>query len=213
MKSLPARFLSCVAPALLALAFAGCADTKVQQTWTAPAVGAFKFHKIFIVAIAHDDTDRRLAEIAVKEQVTRLPFVTSYQALPDISDLKDKAKVIQAIKASGADGIILLRLTSRDTRVDLGASTASPMEYMVFSDYYGSVYDVGAFYSSDTRNIATDSIFVVETRIFDAKSQKLVWKGETKSTKDAFNDHDIHGIVTEVAEAIKSALQEQQLIP
>ena len=213
MKTPSVRFLALLTAAALALAFAACADTSVQKTWTAPAVGAFKFTKIFVICVAKDDTDRRLAEIAVKQTITRVPTVATYEVFPDIADTRDKKRMIQAVKDSGADGVIVLRLTSRDTKVDIGASNARPMEYMVFSDYYGSVYDAGAFYSTDTRDIGTNTVFYVETRIFDGKSGKLVWTGDTKSTKDAFHDHDVHGIVTEVAENIKNALQSQQLIP
>jgi len=142
-----------------------------------------------------------------------VPTVASYETFPDIADARNKAAMIKAVKDSGADGVIVMRLTSRDTKIDIGASTARPMEYMVFSDYYGSVYDAGAFYSTDTRDMGTNTIFYVETRIFDGKSGKLVWQGDTKSTKDAFHDHDVHGIVTEVAENIRSALKSQDLIP
>ncbi|MEJ1973545.1 MAG: hypothetical protein WDM96_14110 [Lacunisphaera sp.] len=213
MKALITRFLSLALPGMLALVFAGCAATSVQKTWTAPAVGSLKFTKVFVIAVARDDTDRRLAEIAVKEQIKRVSSVASYDVFPDISDTRDKAKVVQGVKDSGADGVIVLRLTTRDTKIEMGASTATPMEYMVFSDYYGAVYDVGAFYATDTRDIGTNSVYYVETRIFDAKTGKLVWKGETKSTKDSFHDHDVHAIVTEVAESIRGALQAQQLIP
>ncbi len=213
MKTPLARILALLAAASLALAFAACADTSVQKTWTAPAVGEFKFTKVFIICVARDDTDRRLAEIAVKQLIKRAPTVASYEVFPDIADTRDKARMVQAVKDSGADGVIVMRLTNRDTKVDMGASNARPMEYMMFSDYYGSVYDVGAFYSTDTRDIGTNTVFYVETRIFDGKSGKLVWTGDTKSTKDAFHDHDVHGIVTEVAENIKGALESQKLIP
>jgi len=207
------RFLLLAVPALAALVFAGCAQTSVQKTWTAPAVGSLKFSKVFVIAIARDDTDRRLAEIAIKNQITSVPAIASYDVFPDISDTRDKAKVVQAVKDSGADGVIVLRLTYSDMSVDLGSSTARPMEYMVFSDYYGSVYDAGAFYSSDTRDIGVNTIYHIETRIFDGKSGKLAWVGTTKSEKDAVHDHDVEAIITEVAQAIKGALQSQQLIP
>lgn len=211
MKKLHLAFLA--ASALASLIFAGCADTSVQKTWTAPAVGSIKFSKVFVIAIARDDTDRRLAEIAVKSQITRIPAIASYDVFPDISDMKDKAKVIQGVKDSGADGVIILRLTSSDTKIDMGATSARPMDYMVYSDYYGSVYDAGAYYSDDRRDIGTNTIFNVETRIFDGKTGKLIWVGHTKTNKDSFNDRDTEGNVTEVAEAIKGALKSQDLIP
>lgn len=210
MKNLHFVFLA--ASALAALILAGCADTAVQKTWTAPAVGEFKFTKVFVIAVARDDTDRRLAEIAVKNVITRVPAIASYEVFPDISDTRNKDKVVQGVKDSGADGVIVMRLASSDTKIDMGTTNARPMEYMVFSDYYGSVYDVGAFYSSDRRDMGTNTIFDVETRIFDGKTGKLVWVGNTKTNKDSFHDRDTEGNVTEVAETIKAALKSQDLI-
>ena len=207
------RSLLLAVPVLAALIFTGCADTEVRKTWKAPAVGSLHFTKVCIIAIARDDTDRRLAEIAVKDLITKVPTVASYELFPDISDMKDKAKVIKGVKDSGADGVVVMSMTSSNTKVEAGASTARPMEYMVFSDYYGSVYDAGAFYSQDRRDMATTSVFDVETRIFDGKTGKLVWVGNTKTTKDSFHDRDTRGNVTEVAESIRSALKSQQLIP
>ena len=211
MKNLRPLFLA--VSVLVSLLFSGCADTSVQKTWTAPAVGSLKFTKVFVIAIARDDTDRRLAEIAIKNEIKRVPAIASYDVFPDISDTRDKAKVVQGVKDSGADGVIVLRLTSADTKVDLGTTSARPQDYMVFSDYYGSVYDVGAFYSQDRRDMGTNTIFNVETRIFDGKTGKLVWVGTTKTNKDSFSDHDTEGNVQEVALAVKAALQSQQLIP
>lgn len=211
MKNLRLLFLAL--PVLASFVFSGCADTAVQKTWTAPAVGSLHFTKVFVIAIARDDTDRRLAEIAVKNEIKRVPAIASYDVFPDISDIRDKNKVVQGVKDSGADGVVVMRLTSSDTKVDMGTTAARPMDYMVFSDYYGSVYNVGDFYAQDRRDIGTNTIFNVETRIFDAKTGKLVWVGTTKTNKDSFHDHDTGGNVTEVALAIKGALQSQQLIP
>jgi hypothetical protein len=61
--------------------------------------------------------------------------------------------------------------------------------------------------------MGTNTIFDVETRIFDGKTGKLVWVGNTKTNKDSFHDRDTEGNVTEVAETIKAALKSQALIP
>jgi hypothetical protein len=197
---------------LAALVLGGCADAVVKKAWTAPAVGSIKFTKVFVLAVTPNDIHRRLAEIAVKSQITRIPAVGSYEFLPDISDTKVKAKVLQAIKDSQADGLVVLRLFSKDTKVISGSNTALPMEYAAFSDYYGTVYDVGAYFATDSRALYTDTIFGIETNIYDAKTDKLVWSGQTQSKKNSVEDHDVNGIVSEVAEVIKAKLKSQDLI-
>jgi hypothetical protein len=206
------RFLSPLLPALLALLFAGCAQTVVTKSATAPAASPIHFTKVFILALTNDDTNRRLAEVAVKTQITKIAAVGGYEFLPDVSDYKVKAKVIQAIKDSGADGLVVMRLNSTDTKVTMGASNARPMEYATFSGYYGTVYDVGAYYASDTRSVDADKVFNIETRIFDAKTDKLIWQGKTKSTKNMFDDHDIRGLMIEVSQVIKGELKSENLL-
>ncbi len=212
MKSFRSRFLLLALSALAAFALAGCADTKMTSSSVAPGAGPIHFTKLFILALARDDFNRRLAEVALKEDVTAIPTVGGYEMLPDINDLKNKGKVLQAIKDSGADGLIVLSLVSRDEKVVTNARHGAAMDYMVFSDYYTTVYDAGAYFSSDPRSVGLDTIFVIETRIFDAKTGKVIWTGETKSTKNQITDHDVRALMFEVAGAIRAELQSANLI-
>jgi hypothetical protein len=214
MMTLPSlRSLSRVLPALLALFAAGCAQTVMTDSSAATTAGPIKFKKIFIIAAADDDVNRRLAEVAAKGEITNITPVGAYEYLPDITDYKDKGKVLQAIKDSGADGVVVMRIRTRSTDVSYGAQVGHAIDYQTFSGYYGTVYDAGAYYSQDRRDVQTDAIFNIETLIFDAKTEKLIWKGATKSTKDMFDDHDVRGLVVELIGVVKSELKSRDLIP
>jgi hypothetical protein len=52
----------------------------------------------------------------------------------------------------------------------------------------------------------------VETKIFDVKTEKLVWVGRTQSKRDISNDRDVRGLATEVGLAVKDTLQSQKLL-
>jgi hypothetical protein len=213
MHTNPFRLLRPVAViTLLAFLLAGCADTKLEKTWTAPEVGSLKFSKVFILGLVKDDMVRRLAEIAIRNDITRVPTVTSFSVLPEISDLADKAKVIEAIKASGADGLIVMRSLYRDTEVEYTGNTALPMQYQIFSDYYGTYYDVGAYYAADRRQVSADNIFGIETNIYDARTDKLVWSGQTRSTKNLVKGHDVNALISDVVNTLRAALKSQKLV-
>jgi hypothetical protein len=198
---------------LVAFLLAGCVNKiEVEKTWVSPEIKSLHFTKVFVFAMAKDDTNWRLAEIAARDAITRVPATSSHDVLPDIADVRDKAKLFQAIKDSGADGLVTMRLAYRDTEVSTGATTALPMEYQIFSDYYGAVYDVGAYYSMDRRNINADSVYGIITNIYDAKTGKLLWSGQTRSTKTMDKSHDVKAIIQEVAKTIGNELQSQGLI-
>jgi hypothetical protein len=209
---LPSRFKSFVLLGCLAGLLLGCATTKVEKSWTAEGTENLRFNKVFVLGLNQNDITRRLAEISVRNQITPVATVTSYEAIPDVSDLADKAKVLAAIKASGADGIVVLRLVYKDAEMYTSASVARPMEYQVFSGYYGTYYDVGSYFSMDRRSVGYDSIFGIETNIYDARTEKLLWSGQTKSTKSHVKSQDIGGLVAEVAETVAKELRSQKLI-
>ena len=200
--------------AVAALAFTGCADATLKSSWTAPGVTKLKFNKMVVIALAANrNFNRKMAESAVANQITKIKAVPSYELLPGLDDVKDKATVIKMIQDNQFDGVITLRLTATDTRVTYGGSTALPMDYMTFSGYYGSAYDVSAYFLDDgNRATYQDKIIFLEVNIYDVKTMKLVWSGTTQTIKDAANPGSVPAAVLEVGKAVRAKLQEEQLI-
>lgn len=193
---------------------AGCAsDTVVQQSYTAPGVSSLKFSKILVVGLMQNDIDRRLAENTIVGSVRNVPTVASHKLIPGVLGKDDKPALIQAIKDGQFDGVVVLRMKGSDTRIMQGPITALPMEYMVFSGFYTHVYDVGAFYATDARTLSTDRIFKVETLVFDAKSEKLLWSCTTKTAKSYIESQNVGALCLEIARALREKLESQHLVP
>ena len=200
--------------AVAALAFAGCADTTLKSSWTAPGVTKLKFNKMVVIALAANrNFNRKMAESAVANSATRVKIVPSYELLPGLDDVKNKATVIKMIQDNEFDGVITLRIAARDTRVMSGSSSTLPMDYLTFSGYYGSVYDVSAYYLDDgNRATYQDKIISLEVNIYDVKTMKLVWSGTTQTIKDAANPGSVPAAVQEVAKVIRAKLQDDKLL-
>ncbi len=213
-KSTVSFFRSLLLLGLAVSLLAGCADTKLSRSWTAPGVSALKFKKVVVIALATNrEFNRKMAESAVVNQMTRVTAVASYELLPGLAGIKDKEDVLKMIKDSGADGVITLRLASADSRVSYGASGNLPMDYLSFSGYYGSVYDVSGYYLNDGgRNIVTDRILSIETNIYDAHTGKLVWSGLTESTKNANNPGSVPALILEVGQTLRAKMESEGLI-
>ena len=87
------------------------------------------------------------------------------------------------------------------------------MDYLTFSGYYGSVYDVSAYYLDDgNRATYQDKIISLEVNIYDVKTMKLVWSGTTQTIKDAANPGSVPAAVQEVAKVIRAKLQDDKLL-
>ncbi len=200
--------------AVAALAFAGCADTTLKSSWTAPGVTKLKFNKMVVIALAANrNFNRKMAESAVANSATRVKIVPSCELLPGLDDVKNKATVIKMIQDNEFDGVITLRIAARDTRVMSGSSSTLPMDYLTFSGYYGSVYDVSAYYLDDgNRATYQDKIISLEVNIYDVKTMKLVWSGTTQTIKDAANPGSVPAAVQEVAKVIRAKLQDDKLL-
>jgi hypothetical protein len=193
---------------------AGCAETKLSSSWTAPGVTSLKFRKVIIIGLgANREFNRRMAESAVKNQLTKIEAVPSYELLPGLTDIKDRDAVLKMISDSGADGVITLRLAGSSSRVHHGASDNLPMDYMTISGYFGAVYDVAGYYLSDGgRDIVQDRVLAIETNIYDARTGKLLWSGLTVSTQDASNPGSVPHLIAEVGKVIRAKLESEGLI-
>jgi hypothetical protein len=212
MKSPAVRFPSLALLGLVSLLFAGCSsDTKVTHTWTAPEVGAIKFNKVFILGFSPDNTTRRMAEVAVRDIITKVPVVCSFEPLPEIADIMIKEKVLKAVADTKADGAVVLRLLSKDTSItySVDSGVIMGMEYY-FTD--SSNTNTAVPFYQNSASLYTNRIFAIEVGIFDVKTKKLIWKGQTQTTKSAVNVGDINSLVTEIAETVRSKLQSQGLL-
>jgi hypothetical protein len=210
MKTPAFRFLPLLS--LAALLFAGCAsDTKIIHDQTAPGVTAIKGTKVFVLGMNPDNTNRRMAEVAMRDVITKIPVVCSFEPLPDIEDIKVKDKVVKAVQDSGADLLIVLRLLNKDQ--DITYSTASAMS-MGYEYYYsdGSNTNTAVPFYQNSGNVYTNRIFTIEAAIYDVKARKLLWKGASQTTKSAVNVGDLNALITEVSLAVRAKLQSDNLI-
>jgi len=198
---------------LAAFVLGGCNDTTKISSWTAPGVTHIHFNKVFIVALARVDLNRRIVEYRIQSQMTKVPSVVSNEVIPGALTKSDKERVMKAIADSGCDGLVVLRLTSQRSEVSRSSNVGMPMEYMVYSDYYSSVYDVGAYYMAAESSVNEDKVYLVESNIYDVKSKKLLWSGVTESTKDNIERQNVGAVAIEVAQKIKAMLQDEKMIP
>lgn len=199
MKSSSGRpVLPCAAllvPALLTM-LSGCASTKVREVWKDDAFQG-RPKSVLVVAVMRNATVQRQfeSEFAKRLKASGINAVESFRILPDGVPLEGDAgrdAVIAAIKAQGIDAVLLTRVTGRRTRKDEipGMTITAGYGYPygmpgAWGPYVGASYAFGQPSKPTTQDYSHETVFLdVETHLFDAKAEKLIWaaRSETRVT-------------------------------
>ena len=156
--------------AALAWLAAGCgSSTKVEAAWTAPNAQALAMRNVVTVCFSdgvirravEDEMARRLAAAGIRA-------TPSYALLSD-QELEDQGLARGKLVAAGFDGVVALRLVSREQEVHYIPPT--------FDDYWGP----GWGWAYDPGYVASDTVVRVETSAYSLPSDRLVWSAITRT--------------------------------
>ena len=200
--------------ALLLGAFALCAPvctagTKMLQSEKSPAAGAgpMEFKKVLALVVSDDVQARRTAEDELVKQMKAREGVRASDILT-VEDRKDKEKAKEKIKASGCDGVVVMRLADR-SREKRSAWTLSVnvIVYSTFWGYYDALWAGPVLVTPAYTN--TDIYFVFETRVFSLKDDQLIWAAATQTK----NPDSLREMVGEVVKAVGKQIRKDGVIP
>jgi hypothetical protein len=194
-----ARFLAVV---VAALTIAGCASTTMQSTWRDPAYTGGAFRKVLVLGqFARDVTARRVLEdtLAARIRAAGTDAVPGWQYLPSEGPV-DEAGFNAAVAASGADGILMVRLLGVDTQMQVSPMLV-PGPGPAWYGYYSRWYAVP--------QVTQYQIAVVETTLLDVKTRRIVWAG----TSETFNPTSVQKDAPGYADLIARTLQQGGFLP
>jgi hypothetical protein len=174
---------------IVALAISSCGtNTSIVNSWRDPkiTVAQENFKKVLVVALVKDEASRRVTEnrIAASNPI----FKTSYQYLDAASQLTKEQK-LKILQDENFDGVVTLRLVSKEKETNYVPGTYTGMYYGGFDGIYTGMYGYGfgnwyGMYSPtfyDPGYYQETTSYMVETNIFSLKENKLIWTGTTKS--------------------------------
>lgn len=181
--------------------FSSCTSTKLVSSWRDPnsTVDANKLKKVWVMCLVKDETTRRVAE---DELAKRRPgvFFTTYNEYP-LTLMKEKPeKISESIMQSGYDGIIIMRLVSKEQATTY-VPGSSPSYYGGWHGYYG----YAAPYYYDPGYYRTDAYYTVETSVYSIKDDKLIWTGMTETVDPG----SIPTTIREIADAINYQMKKE----
>ena len=184
----------------------GCAAITFEMTWRDPGYRGRPFAKLLVVGATDDAANRRIYENALVGALTRrgVDAVASHTLISRESDVR-REKIVEAVKASGADGLIATRLIGVETRTtqmpwQATGQAAGQEDTDLFR--YDSLLGPQAIVREDYRVAQLDST------VFDARTEKMVWWGRTST----FPTDDIATLSRELSESLANALKSAALL-
>lgn len=172
------RRLAILGAAFAALALlAGCATSRLVTQQANPDYVGKPFKSVMVVAVTADELVRRTFE----DRLVALLGRRGVKGIPAYSVVGTRGRVEeadlrQAIARSGAEGVLITRVT----RVDRSSATAPGVTVAVgvgWGGFYGYYSGVWQTVNLPSQTIDGPSWTVSETRLFDAKSGVLAWTG------------------------------------
>jgi len=205
------RILKLWLAATTVVGLAGCSTTSFNTSWKAPDAKPIEFKagdKVLAVVMSPNEATRRGAESALARELTKrgLNGVPGYTVVPtEVIEAKDKDKAKELVTASGAVGVVAMRVTDKEKEVSGSGPTYMGMPYA--GPYYGGFwggywgYGWGAAYSPGY--LRTDTVVYVETLVYDLKQNKLVWAGQSNTMNPSKAESFIRELVDEAAKEMR----------
>jgi len=176
-------------------------DSKLVTTSKNPAAKPAAFSKVVVIVASKDADLRRRAEGGLARRVRNA--VAAVSIMPDVP-LEDREAIKAGIKASGADGVLLVRPLSITEDVNMEASEQYVIEYASLWNYWDNNYMV----VTRPGAVTIEKVVTLEIAIFSVTSEQIVWAGRMKTT----NPKSLREFLDEMVEMGSKELKKQGLI-
>jgi hypothetical protein len=186
------------------LALAGCTpSTRLVASWHDPSYRAGELRHPLVLAVTSRATVRAKLEDAFVRQLRAagVDAMQSYKLVPYGEDPNLIATVKDKLPAAGRDSVLVTHL------VDVKAETVFIPATDIYGTYgysYPAYYDrLGAYYTHSYAVVAAPAYtyeyrtYELETNLYDAATDKLVWTVSTETEEGALDDvvKDFVGVV------------------
>jgi len=203
MRHTPNRIGHWLFLAAAASLLAACASTTLQSTWRDPGYQGGPFKKMFVLGLsARDVTARRVLEdvLVAKLRASGTEAVPAWQFLANDGPAGESA-LTAAVSASGADAMLMVRLLGVDTQLTVWPTPVGPGPRFGWYGYYSGWYAYP--------QITQTQVAVVETTLFDVRTQRSVWSATSETLNPVSVQKDAPGF----ADVILGSLRNDGLLP
>lgn len=192
---------SLVAAAVLLTLISCGPTTRLSAVWVAEITQPLQ--SVIILAIDASASGRRKYEDAFVAELNErgMRAIQSYMVLPLDGKLREE-DLRAAIVQGGYDSAIATRLLA----VDQEQIYVPPTEYVTMGGGYGLYGHYGRGYAvrSTPGYIKTNTTVRLETHVYDAKTEKLIWAGHSSTFDPATPRAAIDSVVSLIAKRLEN---------
>lgn len=202
------RYVAIAIPVCL-LVISCATTTKLTHVWTDEAYRGSPVSDVLVIGISDEEAVRRSFEDKFVKQLkeTGIEAVSSAAAISSDKEL-DKEAIVSSIEKLGVDAVLVTHLIGVDKEAKYHPPTmsAAPAHYhRGYYGYYGHAYNyvhTPGYYTTHTK-------VRLETNLYEAKTEKLIWSGQSETWDPKSKTEVIDSLISVV---IKN-LQKNKLLP
>ena len=196
------------------LGMAGCVSTTqlVESWYDENADQASQLENTLVLGVFEQDLQRRMFESSFVNQLKAMGnnAVAGYTLMPQPSDYDQKEDIIEAVKSSGVDSVLITRFESK---ADVERKVPPTVDYVPspvispydrFGPYYHSYYDRAYQAVYVPGYTVNDTVVQLETVVYSAATEKLIWAGKSKSTNAPSGEKIASDLARIVTDSMKS---------
>jgi hypothetical protein len=190
-----------------ALALAACGSTTFNSTWKAPDAQPIKIEagdKVLAMVMSPNDATRRASEAALAAEISRrsgADAIPSYTVIPDDA-IQSKEKAKPYIEKSGCKYAVIMRVTGKDKELSGSGPMYGP-GWGGYGGFYGGFYGWGWGAAYSPGYLTTNTLVHVETLVYDLKSDKMIWAGQSETMNPSKAEKMIRELVDEAANEMR----------
>ena len=178
-----------------------CAGTELTQKQVDHAYKGKPVSDILVIAITGNEHNRRSFEKKFVAQLKSVGVdaISSEEAIPMPADLElKKETILTAVNQYENDAVIITHLIGKEEK---DVNTRGGSAQRGFYGFYHSRY-------SDPGYSSTSTTVRLETNLYDVKTEKLIWSGQSETWSKDSKDQ----IINDVIKTVINNLQKNKLI-
>ena len=187
---------------------AACQTTSIQSAWFDTSYRGGPFKKVVVIASDGTTSDSRVFEDIFVQKLT----ATGVAAVPGYSTVPATARQTEgpfaaAVAATGADGVIIVRLLRVDTKTQVSTMMMPGPMIGPWGGFYGPGFYGGGFYA--VPEVTQYDVASVETNVYAVATRTLVWAATTQT----LNPRTVAQEAPGYADLIITQLRARSLLP
>jgi len=200
---------------LIALLLISCGPaTVITASWKSADIPSQKYNSILVVALTSDIIAKVTVENEMAAALGGLVSVLkgSAEIPPDIRNSDaDKETIMNNVKNKNIDAILTISLIDKETqsRYIPGGYSYNPIAGYNYYDNFWGYYSYWYPYSYSPGYYVLDRIYFIETNLYDADSEKLIWSAQSRT----YNPASLQHFSKEFADIIVATMKKDGIFP